>query len=261
MFDDFEKPRPRRWQTAVIVVSAVVHAAAIGGVAVAAMWKIEKLDVSDNRDITFRVPAPQGASAPPPAARLAVQKAQVTPPKIKPPVPVQPTIVKDPVTLTTGTTTNATGTTTGPGGNGNDPDADPQNPGTCLNPPCVPGGDGDPEPEPVVKKDPEPEQTPIVPPNVGKGLRISGNEQIHPPEMVRVDMLHQGKSQLSATFQVCVGRDGHVDALRTLKSSGFADYDAKLLSEMRQWRYRPYLVNGKPSPMCTVSVFQYRMTR
>src|SRR5688572_21650488 len=98
MFDAItEKPRPRRWQTAVIIGSAVVHAAAIAGVVVGAMWQVEKLELTSNVDVTLRVPPPPGESSPPPAAqKLAVQTNETKPVKVKPPVPVQPTVVKDP---------------------------------------------------------------------------------------------------------------------------------------------------------------------
>src|SRR5688500_15689156 len=53
MFDAItEKPKPRRWQTAVIIGSAVIHAAAIAGVVVAAMWQVDKLDLTSNVDVT-----------------------------------------------------------------------------------------------------------------------------------------------------------------------------------------------------------------
>jgi len=263
MFEDLiEKPRPKRWKTAVIVGSALIHAAALGGVAVAAMWKIDKLDLASAADITFQAPLPPGESAPPPAARLAVAKATTKPPKVKPPVPVQPTVVKDPVQVTaTGaaTTDDPDAVNDGPGGDGNDPDADPLSTGRCLTPPCS-GIETDREPPPVVERT-EVKKPPIVPPNVAKGLRVSGNDQIFPPELVRVDMLHQGKDKVQATVQICVGADGTVDQVRLMKATGFASYDDKLVGEMRAWRYKPYLVDGRPSPMCTVAIVIYRMRK
>lgn len=257
-----EKPRRRRWQTPVIVGSAVLHAAALAAVAVAAMWKIDKLDLVSATDITFRVPAPPGDSAPPPAARLSVPRAATTKvTKVKPQVPVQPTVVKDPEPVTAGPAGAADpdGSTTGPGGDGTDPDGDPLATGRCLTPPCLPGGTGEQEPPPPDKK--EPAKPTIVPPSVARGLRISGNEQIHPPESVRVEMLHQGKESVQATVQVCVGPRGTVDQLRMMKSTGFQAYDDTLLREMRAWRYRPYLVDGQPATMCSVAVVIYRMRK
>jgi hypothetical protein len=211
MFDDMiAKPKPRRWQTAVIVGSALAHGAVFAGVAIAAMWKIEKLEVGDTVDITYKVPPPQGASAPPPAESLKVTKVTKVV-KVKPPVVVQPTIVKDPdpVTTTATTATTTTGTNTGgPGGDGNDPDADPNSTGKCTTPgACIIGSDGDPpddddDDDIVVVKKP-----PIVQPSVAKGLRYAGNDQIHPPETVRVDMMHQDKDHLRTTVQLCVDED------------------------------------------------------
>lgn len=262
MFDDLiEKPKPKRWKTAVIVGSAVAHAGVIAGIAIAAMWHVEKLDVSMGPDITYRVPPPQGSSAPPPAGKLDVMKAKVEKPKIKPPPIHQPLEVKkDTPLVTTGATTGTDAAKPGGGGgDGTDPNAPPGSTGKCTTPGACDGIDTDEPPvieEKVIVKPP-----PILEPKLARGLRISGNEQIHPPEMVRVDMLHQGKSQLMATIQLCVDTDGRVDQIRMLRSSGFKDYDAKLVGEIRSWRYRPYRVNGVVSGMCTVTVFNYRMTK
>lgn len=282
MFDAItEKPRPRRWQTAVIIGSAVVHAAVIAGVVVGAMWQVDKLDLTSNVDVTYRVPPPPGESSPPPAAqKLAVQTEETLPVKVKPPVPVQPTVVTDPEPkVTTGGGGDPTGTGTGTG-TGTDPTAT----GTCLVEPCVDGSDGETKPEcedgldndgdgkidgedPACKagkgrEDLDPVTAPpIVPPSVAKGLRISGNEQIYPPELTRVAMLHQGEDMVQATVQVCVSARGSVDNVRLLKKTGFRDYDEVLVREIREWKYKPYLVGGKASPMCTVAVIIYRMRK
>jgi TonB family protein len=200
--------------------------------------------------------------------------------KVKPQVPVQPTIVKDPPPDTGGGgATTGTGTT---GGTGTDPLAT----GTCEGPDCVAdcvtdcghdepecsdGTDNDGDGK-IDKNDPaclagevleskDPKATPILPPSVAKGLRLSGNEQIYPPEITRVEMLHQGKDAVQATVQVCVSAGGTVDNVRLLKATGFRDYDEVLTREIREWKYKPYLVDGKKSPMCTVSIIIYRMKK
>lgn len=264
MFDDLiEKPRPKRWKTAVIVGSALVHAGAIAAVALAAMWKIEKLELASAIDITYRVPAPPGASAPPPGSRLAVPRAAVVKVhKVKPPVPVQPAVVKDPEPVTSGApAATDPGDGDGPGGDGNDPDADLRSTGTCTTGPCLDGSDGEPPDDTDKDDDDVPKKPPIVPPHVAKGLRVGGNDQIHPPETVRIDMMHQGKNMVSATVQLCVGVGGTVDLIRVMKSTGFKDYDATIVREVRDWRYQPYLVDKRPSPMCTVTMFVYRMRK
>ena len=53
-------------------------------------------------------------------------------------------------------------------------------------------------------------------------------------------------------------RVGAVNTLNVLKSSGFPAYDQKITREMRNWRYRPYMINGKPAPVCTAVTFIYQ---
>jgi hypothetical protein len=43
-----------------------------------------------------------------------------------------------------------------------------------------------------------------------------------------------------------------------LKSTGVPAYDRKLIHDMREgWRYRPLLLEGVPSPVCTAVTFIY----
>lgn len=61
-----------------------------------------------------------------------------------------------------------------------------------------------------------------------------------------------------AAVKICLDRDGSVSEATTLKTSCFDDYDAKLLAGVRSWRYRPFLVNGVSTPVCTSVTFIYR---
>jgi len=42
-----------------------------------------------------------------------------------------------------------------------------------------------------------------------------------------------------------------------LKSSGFPAYDARLVDEVRRWRYTPFVIDGRPTPVCSVVQFVY----
>jgi hypothetical protein len=43
-----------------------------------------------------------------------------------------------------------------------------------------------------------------------------------------------------------------------LKTTGFPSYDNKIVSTIRgEWRYRPFMVNGKATPVCTAVTFIY----
>jgi outer membrane biosynthesis protein TonB len=49
--------------------------------------------------------------------------------------------------------------------------------------------------------------------------------------------------------QMCIGSDGRVEAA-TLEKGATAELDSQVLVDMRQWRYRPRIVHGKPSAFC-----------
>ena len=67
-----------------------------------------------------------------------------------------------------------------------------------------------------------------------------------------------GKDKLVGAFKLCLATTGSVSSVTMLKSSGFPDYDAKILREMRTvWRYQPYTVDAKAVPVCTAVTFIY----
>jgi TonB family protein len=75
-------------------------------------------------------------------------------------------------------------------------------------------------------------------------LKIAGDNPVYPPEAKKE------KIQGWVVLEAWIGADGRVGELRVVKSP------TSLLSEsaktaVRTWRYRPYLVNGKPVPIRT----------
>ena len=50
---------------------------------------------------------------------------------------------------------------------------------------------------------------------------------------------------------------GNVASVTQLKSTGFAAHDARIIEQMRTWTYRPFLIDGKPAPVCTAVTFIY----
>jgi hypothetical protein len=87
--------------------------------------------------------------------------------------------------------------------------------------------------------------------------RISGKPRIIPPKLVRTAMARSGRSRIDADVRMCLSLSGLVVSLRIVRSSEFASYDLKLLENMRTWRYSPFLIDGKPSPVCTAITFVY----
>ncbi len=94
-----------------------------------------------------------------------------------------------------------------------------------------------------------------------EGYRIAGEPQIHAPESVREKMAERGQTGTLGAVKMCLGTDGVVSSLRLLRSTGYAEYDALLLSGMKGWRYRPYrIADGTGVAACTLVTFIYRMT-
>ncbi len=265
MFDRvIEKPRPRPWTTVVIIGSAIAHGLALAVLIVAGMWKIDKLQYTNTTDITFSPRPPPGDAGRAPGKKLDVLRPKVVTLEKKVVKDTQPALLAAVVPPVAATPPDAApGDGDGPGdgpGDGDGPDGDgTTGTGDCPVAPCAPDRTGDEPAEPDVVPD---VVKPVnLPPQVARGLRISGNEKIYPPESVKVDMLHQGKDTLQGTFQICVGTRGLIESVRIMKSTGYRSYDDELTGEMRQWRYRPYLVGGLASPMCAVEVVVFRMRK
>jgi cysteine-rich repeat protein len=275
MFDALTARRPRRgWRTLLLIGSLVAHAAAGVGALAWAMWKIELLipermaiDVVRPRQVALEPEAPAAAS-PAPQKPKAPIKHPVTEPR-------QPTATPPPPTPDV-----ATGT-----GNPDLP-VDPLASGGgslegCADPPC----DRGPAPEPVVvpvaacgdgTKDAGEEcddgntvdgdrcsracrvEVRQVPPRVIDGLRVSGEAQILPPSTVQTQMARDGVVRAVGVFKVCLDTVGRVEQVRQLRSTGFPDYDQRLDAGIRQWRYRPYEVDGRAVPACGTVQFVYQ---
>ena len=117
-------------------------------------------------------------------------------------------------------------------------------------------------PAPPPPPPPPPPQPPqIVPPAALEASRISGEKQILPDEVTQQEIQRSGKSRVVGAYKVCLTVDGNIAAVSMMKSTGFSAYDNKILTTIRStWRYRPFLVNGRPAPVCTAVTFIYTQT-
>jgi TonB family protein len=52
-----------------------------------------------------------------------------------------------------------------------------------------------------------------------------------------------------AMVKVCVEPGGNVKEAKIVKGAD-ALLDPEILSKVRTWRYKPYMVNGRPVPFC-----------
>ena len=100
-------------------------------------------------------------------------------------------------------------------------------------------------------------KTLFIPPTVLQGLRISGQTQVHAPDTVKTTMLRDGKERTAGTLKLCIATDGRISSVSVAVSTKYDAYDAKLVGAAREWRYKPYTVNGTPVPVCGMVTFVY----
>lgn len=78
-----------------------------------------------------------------------------------------------------------------------------------------------------------------------------------PDDFVKRAMQSAGETRVIASAKLCIDTAGEVSEVRILKSSGYPSYDETIVSEMNQWAYRPYEIDGKPVAVCTAVTFIY----
>lgn len=281
MFDNLvaaHGPNPRgRARTIVITTSVIVHAAAVAVLAIWAMWRIDKLDVEapGTRVNAFILPRDSGGGGRP-KVELRARQVEEKVVKVKPAVVVQPEkevpkeriVTEAEVDGATALGTDGTAPGNGMGGDGKGagkPDGPPCEGVKCLG--GGTGGGGDEEKKLVCAKGEtlidgkcvKEKKVEVISPDVAKGLRKSGNDQIPAPTSVRTQMMRASKTKAVGTLKLCLDARGRVERVQVLKSTGYDEYDELLQKEMRAWRYEPYKVDGEGVPACTVVTIVYVM--
>lgn len=98
-----------------------------------------------------------------------------------------------------------------------------------------------------------------VAPTVLRGLRMSGDTDVHPSTATQNQMLRDGTREVDGRVLVCVAIDGSVASTTLKHPTGYPDYDGALLTAIRAWRYRPYTVGNTAVPACGMVTFHYVM--
>jgi protein TonB len=252
MFDNFvvaKTTKRRRWKSLLISISVAVHAVALVALLIRGFWVIEKLPLP-KREVTVAVAPPPPPPPPPPAPS---KKVEVKPDKVKrvkpmdatQPVdkPIAPEEVDVEIVEDTGIEGGIEGGVSGGMIGGVV--------GGVLE--GVPGGVIDEPPPPP----PEPEKPRVVAQVAVEAQRVSGEKEIRPDETTMIQMQRDGKNRTEARYMMCLTKTGDIKSINQVKSSGYPEYDRKIQSKMREWRYRPYLENGVPREVCTSITFIY----
>ncbi|MBZ0235180.1 MAG: energy transducer TonB [Deltaproteobacteria bacterium] len=249
MFENFEEFRNRRmpgWVIPVLIAAIVAHVAVFAIVVFNEMWAAPLLDVPSS-GVDLAVAPPPPPPPPPPAGgkKLEAQK-EKKPKKVKPTETVQPTKVEDKPEDQQEDSGDAAGEEGGEEGGVEGGVAGGVVGGVLTEAPPPP-----PPPPP-----PQPPKT--VVPTALEAQRVSGDKNIFPDDVTKTEIQRSGKTQLIVPVKVCIDRAGNMASVRIMKSSGFPAYDQKLTREINKWRYRPFMVDGTPTPVCSVVQFVYR---
>jgi periplasmic protein TonB len=243
MFHNFDAAKKRKlpkWAAPLLGAMAIFHVVLFLAMWVKTIWDIEQLERPKNTmDLAIAPPPPP--PPPPPKGGVKPKDVTITPKKVRVRDIVQQVKVEKqeaPAPVETGDPMGVEGGVEGGvvGGDLN---------GVVAAPP--------PPPPP-----PPPAPPPNVAPTALDAHRIAGEKNIVPEDVTKTEIQRSGKEKLIGSFKLCITAEGAVSQVNQLKSTGFPQYDNRIVSTIRnEWRYRPFMVNGKATPVCTAVTFIY----
>ncbi len=248
MFGNYKAAKNRKlpkWAAPILVGAVIFHIGLFITMWIKTIWDIEQLE-RPKTSIDLAVAPPPPPPPPPPPGGAKPQEVQITPKKIKVKDIVQPVKIEKQQVQKVEESGDPNGVEGGVEG------------GVAGG---VVGGDlngvmGAPPPPPPPPPPPAPPQN--VPPTLLEGSRIAGEKNISPDDVTKTEIQRSGKDRIIGSFKLCLTTGGAISNVSMLKSTGFPAYDAKIQGKMRnEWRYKPYMVNGKAVPVCTAVTFIY----
>lgn len=236
----------------VLVTSSIgIHIAVAFGLFAAGVWKLERLDAKQRSFDLAVAPQPEeGGGGQESSKAPEFKKKKKKPEKQVVTETVQPTEIKKPDADTTPADKSGDGNGSGSGAGSGSGTGSGTGSGSGSG-----TGSGNGSGSGGACKDCE--TTEFLPPKVFKGLRISGEEQIGAPDIVKTQILRDGKNKVVGSFRVCIGKQGEISSLSMTKSTGYSAYDQALLAGLRAWKYKPYLLGEKPIVVCSMVTFIY----
>jgi TonB family protein len=86
------------------------------------------------------------------------------------------------------------------------------------------------------------------------GNRVSFVEPMYP------ESAKERHESGSVILRAVIGRDGHVHSLRPTNAAD-ADFVIAAIAAVRQWTYRPYLLNGEPTEVDTTITVNFALNQ
>ena len=88
-------------------------------------------------------------------------------------------------------------------------------------------------------------------PEIDRAQLLSGENPRLPSEL-----RFSGKGRYTELVEICIDTAGAVESATSVKSDDPLTRDA-VLRVVRDWRFRPFTVDGKPAPFCHVTRFDF----
>lgn len=66
----------------------------------------------------------------------------------------------------------------------------------------------------------------------------------------------RARKPIAGTVAFCVGSEGKTTSVRIARSTSSREVDQVLVDTIRSWRFKPFLVDGKPATTCSQVVFK-----
>jgi protein TonB len=243
MFGNFEADKKRKmpkWAAPLLGGAVAIHVILFVSMWVKTIWDIEQLDRPKN-SMDLAIAAPPPPPPPPPKGGAKPKDVVITPKKVKVKDIVQPVKIEKQEVAAPVETGDVNGVEGGVEGGAVGGDLN----GVVAAPPPPP-----PPPPPAPPQN--------VAPTALDANRIAGEKNIVPDDVTKTEISRSGKDKLVGSFKLCITAEGNINTVAQLKSTGFPAYDQKIQNTIRgEWRYRPFVVNGKPAAVCTAVTFIY----
>ncbi len=98
----------------------------------------------------------------------------------------------------------------------------------------------------------------IIPPRELEKQRIAGKSTIYPDAKATAELDKLGKARVIESLKLCIDETGAVESVIAVKRTGSPAYDQELEDTMRTWKFKPWVIDGKPKAACTAFTFIYQ---
>jgi len=91
----------------------------------------------------------------------------------------------------------------------------------------------------------------MVPEETSRGLLLQSVDPMYPPQAI------QQKMEGSVVLQAWVGKDGSVRDLKLVR--GYFALGRAAVDAVKQWRFKPYSLNGRPTDFQTYITINFKL--